>query len=81
MNRITLQGQSGWFLVEAEQLPMRGGDGEPLVTSVTALKLLEWTGQDAEFTEVSPVDVQPIEDHPNFPECTCQSIDDFLAQT
>jgi hypothetical protein len=81
MNRITLQGASGWFLAEAMPLSTRGGDGEPLVRSVTALKLLEWTGEDAEFIEVSSVEDQPFDDHPNFPKCRCQSIDDLLAQT
>ncbi len=68
-----------WFLVDGE-IKGTGTDGEPLLKNVVPRKIVEWDGCSFFLVKGEPTD-DCHDNHQDYPECTCESLDDILART
>jgi len=68
-----------WFLVDGE-VNGTGADKEPLLKNVIPRKIVAWDGSSFFLVTGEPTD-DCHDNHPDYPECKCESIDDLLART
>jgi hypothetical protein len=70
---------STWYLVTGDMVGT-GGDSEPLLKNVKPLKVVKWDKVDY-FVEAEDVTQIEFMNHPGYPNCYCDSVEDVLPFT